>query len=214
MTYYFKKYVERPTEWLLWHSRRAIFIAVIACLSAYFAILLMASVDILKLAAPVFSEYFFRDDEGREVLHQVTLKGVVGIIDSFLVAIVLLIFSLGLYELFVSEIDIAHGRKRHSVGEHSVVGFLRIENLDDLKSSLIKVVVVILIVTLFENAVAMKLETPVDLVYYGLGTVLVALAMLVIYYAERQLHQTAGRSDVEPTPHPRTKIDCSSSDLI
>jgi uncharacterized membrane protein YqhA len=147
----------------------------------------MASIDVLSLTFPVFRDYLQADESARAALHKDTLKGVVGLIDSFLVAIVLLVFAVGLYELFVSEIDIAHPEPAMTPGRHTLLGFLQIRNLDDLKSNLIKVVVVILIVTLFENAVAMELSTPSDLVYYGLGAVLVALAMLVIYIAEKQL---------------------------
>jgi len=59
-----------------------------------------------------------------------------------LIAVVLLIFSFGIYELFISEIDDA---------ENSEVGskILAIHSLDELKDKLGKVVVMVLIVSFF-----------------------------------------------------------------
>jgi len=89
----------------------------------------------------------------------------------------MLIFSLGLYELFISDIDQAHGSKASSK-------ILVIGSLDDLKSRLAKVILMILIVTLFEEALNMKLTMPLDLVYLGASIALIALALYFSHAAE------------------------------
>jgi uncharacterized membrane protein YqhA len=75
-----------------------------------------------------------------------------------------------MYELFISDIDQAHGSKSSSK-------ILVINSLDDLKSRLAKVILMIMIVTLFEEALNMKLETPVDLLSLGGAIALVAVAL-------------------------------------
>ena len=65
-------------------------------------------------------------------------------IDLFLIAIVLLIFGFGIYELFVSEIDFTHSKFKEST--------LIIRDLDQLKNKIIKrikrqiIIVIVLIV--------------------------------------------------------------------
>src|ERR1039458_1726717 len=61
---------------------------------------------------------------------------------------------------------------------------LVIGSLDDLKSRLAKVILMILIVTLFEEAINMKLTTPLDLVYLGASITLIALALYFSHAAE------------------------------
>lgn len=172
--------VERIIELLIWNSRRAMFLAVVACLLAYFAVLAMTIVDLVQFVMPVYKKFAAFDFSGDPQLHQQTLRNVVGLVDSFLVAIFLLIFSFGLYELFVSEIDPARPTANLNAGDKTILGLLSIQSLDDLKKNLVKVITAILIVTLFENAVAVELHSPIELVYYAAMIVLVALALFVI----------------------------------
>jgi uncharacterized membrane protein YqhA len=175
----FMKKVESVVEHLIWGSRHCMFFAVVACLIAYFAVLAMTVVDLIQFVLPVYRKYASFDFSGDAALHQQTLRNVVGLVDSFLVAIFLLVFSYGLYELFVSELDPAKEKKLNT-GDRALVGLLSIRSLDDLKKNLVKVVTAILIVTLFENAVAIHLGSPIELVYYAVMIVLVAVALFVI----------------------------------
>ena len=187
------KTVEQVIEVLIWNSRRAMFFAVVACLLAYFAVLAMTIVDLVHFVLPVFRKYFSLDFSGDPVLHQRTLRDVVGLVDSFLVAIFLLVFSYGLYELFVSELDPARTKKKKGPGDKAILGLLSIRNLDDLKRNLVKVITAILIVTLFENAVAFELKSPIELVYYAAMIVLVALALFLIQISNMALSRDSAR---------------------
>src|SRR4051794_24484174 len=172
--------IENFVESLLWNSRRAMFLAVIACMVAFFTVLFMTVIDLFHVVIPVLKwivSLEFTTDASQ--LHEETLKHVVGLVDSFLVAIFLLLFAYGLYELFVSELDPATREGR----DKPVLGLLPIRNLDDLKSNLVKVITAILIVTLFEHAVAVDVGTPVELVYFAATILLVALALYVIHLA-------------------------------
>ena len=64
------KVVEHIVEFLIWNSRRAMFLAVIACMCAYFAVLLMTVIDLLQIVLPVFKRYMTLDPSpDHQVLH-------------------------------------------------------------------------------------------------------------------------------------------------
>ncbi|MFA5370870.1 MAG: YqhA family protein [Sideroxydans sp.] len=165
------KLLERLFEGALWNSRFVVLSAVIGSMLAGFAIFYMATVDVVYLFqhAMHYADASM-SEEMRKTLHDSTVSHIVEVVDGYLLATVMLIFSLGLYELFISDIDQAHGSKTAS-------RIMVINSLDDLKSKLAKVILMILIVTLFEQAITMPITTPLDLVYLGASIALVALAL-------------------------------------
>ncbi len=172
------KFIELLFEGTLWNSRFVILSAVIGSLLAGFTIFYMATVDVVILFQHAFH---YADgsmtEEARKVLHDSTVSHIVEVVDGYLLATVMLIFSLGLYELFISDIDQAHGSKASSK-------ILVINNLDDLKSRLAKVILMIMIVTLFEEAINMHISQPIDLIYMGGSIALIALALYWSHAAE------------------------------
>src|SRR5690554_2861365 len=118
---------------MLWHSRFVVLIAVIASLLTALAMFFMASVDVYHLLAHL-KDYLSPElaGEARQDFRAETVAHVVEVIDGYLLATVLFIFSLGLYELFISKIDAAE----HS--DNSKV--LAVSSLDDLKAKLGRVV--------------------------------------------------------------------------
>lgn len=141
----------------------------------------MATVDafymvshLLEYASPSLS------GEARAALRGETVTHVVEIVDGYLLATVLLIFALGLYELFISNIDQAEGEETSS-------SVLMITSLDDLKNRLAKVILMILIVKFFEYAVDMRFETPLDLLYLAGGIALIGVA-IYLSHADDQAH--------------------------
>jgi uncharacterized membrane protein YqhA len=101
--------------------------------------------------------------------------------------------------LFVSELDPAR-KDVKSGGATLVLGLLPIRNLDDLKSNLVKVITAILIVTLFEHAVAVDVSTPIELVYFAATILLVASALYVIHLATnlRLARGESGSHEISP----------------
>jgi uncharacterized membrane protein YqhA len=207
--------IESWVEGLLWGSRRAMILAVIACMVAFFSILLMTVIEVFHVVTPVltrFAHLNFGVDTvppGEKTLHEKTLQHVVGLVDSFLVAIFLLVFAYGMYELFVSKLDPARKEERQSKGDTAILGLLSIRNLDDLKSNLVKVITAILIVTLFENAVAIDIDTPIELVYFAATILLIALALYVIHLASnlRPGRDKSSLGPEEDSPSPVRKAD-------
>ena len=119
--------------------------------------------------------------EQRNALRSETITHVVEIVDGYLLATVMLIFGLGLYELFISKID----KAEESEGASNV---LLIHSLDDLKGRLAKVILMILIVKFFEHAIRMPFALPIDLLYLAAGIALIGLSLYLSHAADKPQH--------------------------
>jgi uncharacterized membrane protein YqhA len=106
-------------------------------------------------------------------------------IDNYLFATVLLIFSMGIYELFVSEIDPIYR------GPNTRPSWLKIKSLDDLKSYIGKVIMMILIVNFFKQAFTITCSKPIDLVFIGGGIMLIAISLFLTH----QMHKDNSLKD-------------------
>jgi len=168
--------MERIFEGFLWKSRLVVLAAVIISLVSSLAMFYMATIDSVFMISHLI-EYPTLETAARLELRSDTITHVVELIDGYLLAIVLLIFALGLYELFISKIDQAEDSDNASQ-------VLVIHSLDDLKARLSKVIVMILIVKYFEHALEMRFETPLDLLIFSGGIALVGLALYLTHAAD------------------------------
>lgn len=174
------KAVERFFEGILWQSRFAVLSAVIASLFSSLAVFYMATVDAYYMISHL-GEYASPalDSATRNDLRSTTITHVVEIVDGYLLATVLLIFSLGLYELFISKIEQAEQSENSS-------NVMVITSLDDLKARLAKVILMILIVKFFEHAIGMSFKSPLDLLYLAGGISLLGLALYLSHAGEHK----------------------------
>jgi len=154
-------------ERLLWNSRYLTLLAVWSCIVGMAMLFVLSAIDMGNLLVEFFNVYAL----GHEVanFHTVVVSHVITAVDDFLLAIVLLIFGLGVYELHIDKLDLAR--------DHPAAGkLLKIESLDDLKERLGKVILMILIVAFFKNVLHVEFQQPLDILYMGGGILLVALA--------------------------------------
>lgn len=187
-------FIESIFEGSMWNSRFVIVLAVLGSLFAGFTIFYIATVDVVYLIQ--HSLHYASSElteEARKALHDSTVSHIVEVVDGYLLGTVMLIFALGLYELFISDIDQAHGTKASSK-------ILVINNLDDLKSRLAKVILMIMIVTLFEESLHMKLTAPIDLLYLGGSIALIGLALYLTHAAE-----SGGKAHADEENHSEEK---------
>ncbi len=186
------KFLERLFEGALWNSRYVVIFAVVSSLAAGFAIFFIATVDVAYMLMHLVH---YADPDltamARKALHDETITHIVEVVDGYLLATVMLIFSLGMYELFISDIDQAHGSRTSSK-------ILVIDSLDDLKSRLAKVILMILIVTLFEHALQMTMDTPLSLLYFGGSIALIGLALYLSHAAESHRSGQSSPEDGKP----------------
>ena len=163
-------FIEKWFESCLWNGRFVVVLVVVASMAAAFAIFYMATVDVIYLVNHMLHYADSSLTEGaRKLLHDQTISHVVEVVDGYLLATFMLIFSFGMYELFISETSSK---------------ILVISNLDDLKARLAKVILMILIVTLFEEALNMKITSALDLFYLSGAIALIGAALFLTHKAE------------------------------
>jgi len=170
------KQLETLFENFLWKSRLVVLAAVFLSLISSLALFYMATVDAVYMVSHL-ANYASLEDIDRISLRSTTITHVVELIDGYLLAIVLLIFAMGLYELFISKIDQAEDADNASK-------VLVINSLDDLKARLAKVILMIMIVKFFEYALSMTFSTPMDLLLFAAGIALIGLALFLSHYAD------------------------------
>jgi uncharacterized membrane protein YqhA len=169
--------MEKMFETMLWNSRFVVIIAVLSSLLAAFAMFYMATIDTYFMVTHL-GDYVSSDlvGEARGDFRAATITHVVEIIDGYLLATVLLIFSLGLYELFISKIDQAEASETQNV--------LAVSSLDDLKTRLGRVILMILIVNFFEHAISMEFHAPLDLLILAGGIALIGVTLYLSHSEE------------------------------
>lgn len=161
--------VERAFERVLWGSRLIVLLAVVASMVVSVGMFFVSTVDVVGLLGHI-AHYPAVHGAERAALRSTIVAHTVEVVDGYLLAAIMLIFSLGLYELFVSRIDAAEGSE-------FAARLLLIHSLDDLKDRLAKVVLLILVVKFFEYALSLSFGTPLELLYLAVGTLLVSAAL-------------------------------------
>lgn len=135
------------------------------------------------------SEHFFVNQihEGK-IDYEPLFECLVSSVDVFLFALVLIIFGVGVYELFVSKIDPV---ERDTDNRPS---WLRINSVDDLKGSLGKVILMVLIVSFFKHILELKESEwgALTLLYLAIGIFLIAAAL---YLTHKSHHSDKEQSD-------------------
>ncbi|HET6721187.1 MAG TPA: YqhA family protein [Chitinophagaceae bacterium] len=173
---------EHIAERLLWNSRFIVIIAVVASILVCLGMYIIATLDVIHLTENIFfyltHDYpAINESENIAEARSVIVSNIVEIIDGYLLATTILIFSFGLYELFISRIDAAQSNLLSS-------RILSIQSIDDLKERLSKLILLILIVKFFEFALEQKFTSSLDLVYFGLGIFLVGAALWLSHKKE------------------------------
>ena len=98
-----------------------------------------------------------------------------------------MIFGFGVYELFISKIDIAR--------KNLDITILEIENLDELKQKIVKVIIMVLIVTFFERILKMPYETPVDLLYFAISVLALSIGIYLVRKDDHEYVSSKSRNN-------------------
>jgi len=172
--------IEKWFEWLLWNSRFVIILAVLSSIMGMLLLFALAFENMVNLAHEYIELTFMGIPHAH--FHVEAVGQIISAVDDFLLGTVMLIFGLGLYELFISKIDIAHKDKNAS-------NILMINSLDDLKDRLAKVVLMILVVAFFKNVLHVTFDNPLNILYMGGGILLVSLATYFTHKAGEIKHE-------------------------
>lgn len=166
-------------EEALWFSRMLIIIPVLGSILLACGAVFLGTVEEVK----ILEEVAGLASAGADATHPANLEntlvaGAIKALDIYLLAAILLIFGLGLYELFISKIDPAE----KSPGASRV---LLIRDLDDLKERLGKVVLLVLVIEFLQQALRMSYTSVLDLLFLGGGILAVGIALYLTTRKER-----------------------------
>ena len=158
---------EKIFETFLWNSRFIVLLAVFFGLISALALFILGSLEIVHSIVGQFSH------SAVEEVHKPILISIIEAVDYYLIGIVLLLFSFGIYELFISKIDIARGK--------SDVQILEITSLDALKSKILKVIFMVLVVTFFERIISMPFNSSLDMLFFAISILAIAVGIHLIH---------------------------------
>ena len=139
---------------------------VLFCIAAGAAIFVMASYEIGSALYKIVE--FFLAPQSERVFYVDILSEIITAIDLYLVAIVLLIFVFGIYELFIDEfVDLN-------------LQVLKIASLDELKHKLGSVIIMVLVVDFFKRILHTDFTTPLDMLLLAGAIFAVCLALYIL----------------------------------
>lgn len=165
--------IETVFETALFQSRFMVMLAVLGFLVGSGMMYVKGCIEVVQALGAFFPQ--LSQLKATPTDDKAVLLSIVPAIDYYLFATVLLMFSMGMYELFISELDPA------SRGPNTRPLWLYYKSLDDLKLDVGKVVMMLLIVNLFRQAFNISYSSPLDLLYLGGAIVLVALSLMTTH---------------------------------
>ena len=160
---------ENKFERVLWNTRFIVLISVILSIISSIILFILGGWDIIQAIIynnPIFNENI---NSNNDILFKI-----ISSIDLFLIGIVLLIFGFGVYELFISEIDFAKEKFADST--------LKINNLDQLKNKIIKVIIIVLIVKYFEKILKLSqnFNSSLDILFFSISILCICFGYFLI----------------------------------
>lgn len=174
----YKSFKARQFEKLLYSTRYLSIIAVAGSIISSVILFVQGLVIIVEGLIDYFSNVGHESGSARtyELFEQI-----VSSVDVFLFALVLIIFGVGVYELFVTQVDPVE--QNHD----SRPSWLRISSVDDLKSSLGKVILMVLIVSFFKHVLEFThWDEAISMLYMSIGIVLISAALYLAHKSNEE----------------------------
>jgi uncharacterized membrane protein YqhA len=157
--------LEKIFESILWKMRLGTILIVLFSAFGSIGLFYMGSVEIFHALQIILAPTQDKAMEG-------VLISIIGAIDLYLIGVILLLFSFGIYELFISKLDEA----RKEDGEN----ILHIESLDELKNKILKVIIMVMVVSLAKAVLGMEFKTPLEILFFGVAILCVSAAVFFI----------------------------------
>jgi uncharacterized membrane protein YqhA len=161
--------LERLFELFLWKSRFLVVLAVVSSLLGALVLFVVGTADILEIAVKALGYYRGQTEQD---IHDFIVTDIILAIDIYLIAVVLLIFALGIYRLFVSPIDEAE--------EHGSNNPFNVRSFDQLKDKIVRVVILAVIIEFFRAVVDIRFDTPLEAIYLALSVLALAVSLFLM----------------------------------
>ena len=165
--------LEKFFENAMWQTRLFVLFAVIFGLLGSIILFVVASVDIYDVLKYTIEVYV--NGLHPENFHEEIVSKIIGAVDLYLIAVVMLIFSFGIYELFISKIDAACNEENENCST-----ILAIHSLDQLKDKIAKVIIMVLVVNYFQRVLHTQYQTPLELLYFALAITALAVGLFFL----------------------------------
>ncbi|MCH5222687.1 MAG: YqhA family protein [Muribaculaceae bacterium] len=184
---YLKKnnYLIQKFEDILYYSRYFAFIAVVGAILSSFILFIQGFGLIIKGLIGFFQDPYER--------YEALFEKLVSSVDVFLFALVLIIFGVGVYELFIANVD------PEDKPAATRPTWLKISSVDDLKSSLGKVILMVLIVSFFKHVLEIDAEmwSPLALLFLAIGILLIAGALYLTHKSTNEEGSSKAKTELE-----------------
>lgn len=165
------KRLESWIEGALLATRFAIAIPVVVCVLLALAALYVATVDAVYVLGHLIA-YASSISTPASDLRVDLVTAIIKSFDTYLIAAVLLIFAVGLYELFVNRLTAAESKRLPG-------GLLFAGNLDDLKNRLARLVLLVLVVEVLQQGLQMTYTSALDVMELAVAALLVGAAIFL-----------------------------------
>ena len=119
-----QKWIEFLFEKGLWSTRFIILLGVVFSIISAISLFIAGSWEIYN----AINHTVRNIDNLEHSIHHELVPGIINAIDLYLIGVVLMIFGFGIYELFISKIDVARS--------DSDITILEIKDLDELKNKI------------------------------------------------------------------------------
>jgi len=136
---------------------------------------IIGTLDIISVVATTIEYYLLG---GVADIHDTVVTDIIIAVDIYLIAIVLMIFGLGVYRLFVSPIEQSE--------EHGPSHPFNVRSFDQLKDKIARVVILAVIIEFFRAVVDIHFATPLDAIYLALSALALAAALYLMSLAHRK----------------------------
>jgi uncharacterized membrane protein YqhA len=163
--------LEKIFEGTMWKARLFVLLPVIFGLIGAIILFIIASVDIFEVLVYTLNVYINSLHPAN--FHEEIVSKIIGAVDLYLIAVVMLIFAFGLYELFISKIDAA---ENSSAGNN----ILAIHSLDQLKDKIAKVIVMVLIVSFFQKVLHTSYDGALQMLYFALSIGILSVGLFFL----------------------------------
>lgn len=184
----YKSFRARQIEKLLYSTR---YLSIIAVIGSVISSVILFIQGIVIIYEGLYEYFKNEHSESGSARTYELFEQIVSSVDVFLFALVLIIFGVGVYELFVTQVDPVE--QNHD----SRPSWLRISSVDDLKSSLGKVILMVLIVSFFKHVLEFThWNEAISMLYMSIGIILIAGALYL-----------AHKSNEEPGHESKSPID-------
>lgn len=171
--------IEQIIENLLWGVR---FLAIVPVLFGLVSVLNLFWLGTLEVFESI---RLYNEFEGTfSAFTTQVMTNIIGAVDLYLIGIVLMLFSFGIYELFISKIDVGRANQE--------IRILEIHSLDELKDKILKVIVMVLVVRIFKQVASMPISNYQDVLFLGITIILIAGSAYL-------LHQSSGHKQHYPS---------------